>query len=123
MGCIMQRSVRDPQTATALDVEPVVQRHVTCPLCHTTDAFMSNDALAAGGAWRCTRCGQRWDARRLAAVAAYAAWTLERSIATGRTQGPLPPADTRVADVLVREGTVAYENGDTYRRLPLPLLS
>jgi transposase-like protein len=81
----MVRSFLDPQAATAhVDVEPVVQGHATCPLCHTTDVFMSDYALAAGGGWRCTRCGQQWDARRLATVAAYAAWTLERGTATGR---------------------------------------
>jgi hypothetical protein len=30
-----------------------------------------------GADWRCVRCGQHWDAARLAAVAAYAAWTID----------------------------------------------
>jgi hypothetical protein len=77
------RSFLGPPTAIALlDAEPVVQRHATCPLCHTTNASLSNDALAAGEGWRCIRCGQRWDARRLATVAAYAAWALDRGTAT-----------------------------------------
>ena len=84
----MVNRLLDPDAATPLlDVEPVVQRDATCPLCHTTDVSLSDGALAAGGVWRCTRCGQRWDARRLAAVAAYAAWTRQRGIATERTQG------------------------------------
>jgi tRNA(Ile2) C34 agmatinyltransferase TiaS len=48
----------------------------TCPYCHTAFALMSGGARAAGD-WRCLRCGQRWDARRLATVAAYASWALD----------------------------------------------
>jgi predicted Zn finger-like uncharacterized protein len=73
----MVRKFPQPQSATALlPIELEVQPHATCPLCHTTAASLSDDALAAGGDWRCTRCGQRWDTRRLATVAAYAARTL-----------------------------------------------
>ena len=81
----MVRRVPESQAAPALlEAEPVVRRHATCLLCHTTELSLSNDALAAGGGWRCRRCGQRWDARRLSTVAAYAAWARERdmSIAT-----------------------------------------
>ena len=58
--------------------EPVSDgsRLVSCPLCHTTHASLTRDALEAGGDWRCTRCGQRWDAGRLATVAAYAVWVV-----------------------------------------------
>jgi predicted Zn finger-like uncharacterized protein len=63
-------------------VEPVVQRDATCPLCHTT-ASLSNDALAAGEGWRCARCGQQWDARRLATAAAYAAWAVTSDVGAG----------------------------------------
>jgi len=45
-------------------------------MCHTS-AALSQSALEAGGAWRCVRCGQHWDAARLAAVAAYAAWSAD----------------------------------------------
>jgi hypothetical protein len=48
----------------------------TCPMCHTP-ATLSGSALEAGGDWRCVRCGQRWDAARLEAVAAYAAWRVD----------------------------------------------
>jgi hypothetical protein len=41
----------------------------TCILCHTIDHAVSEAALAAGGGWKCARCGQRWDAARLAAAA------------------------------------------------------
>jgi hypothetical protein len=44
----------------------------TCPLCHTMDTTITSDALAAGGTWRCIRCGQMWSADRLATAAAYA---------------------------------------------------
>ena len=44
----------------------------TCPLCHTLASAVTNDALAAGARWQCTRCGQTWSATRLAAAAAYA---------------------------------------------------
>jgi hypothetical protein len=43
-------------------------------MCHTA-ATLSQSAVEAGGDWRCARCGQHWDAARLAAVAAYAVWT------------------------------------------------
>jgi transposase len=44
----------------------------SCPLCHTVNPAMTDEALTAGASWQCTRCGQTWDAHRLAAVAAYA---------------------------------------------------
>lgn len=50
-----------------------------CPSCHTQDVSMTNLAVSAGADWRCSRCGSRWDAVRLAAVAAYAAWVSEHS--------------------------------------------
>jgi hypothetical protein len=43
-----------------------------CPFCHTEAAAMVQSALAAGGYWLCARCGQTWDANRLATQAAYA---------------------------------------------------
>jgi hypothetical protein len=43
----------------------------TCPFCHTADPTMTDDALTAGGAWQCVRCGQRWNAVRLATALAY----------------------------------------------------
>jgi hypothetical protein len=45
-------------------------------MCHTS-ARLSQSDLEAGGDWRCVRCGQHWDAARLAAVAAYAAWVVD----------------------------------------------
>ena len=67
-----------PLTTEALpDDGPDAPRYATCPMCHTPASMLRN-AVEAGGAWRCVRCGQHWDAGRLAAVAAYAAWTVDR---------------------------------------------
>ena len=70
-------------TAVLLDDEPDILRSATCPMCHTS-ATLSLSALEAGGDWRCIRCGQRWDAARLAAVAAYAAWSIDHDRAGRR---------------------------------------
>ena len=48
-----------------------------CPMCHTS-ASVTQDAIEAGGDWRCVRCGQHWDAARLATVHAYAGWAGDR---------------------------------------------
>lgn len=78
---LMIRNPSLPLVATALlEPEPDVSRGATCPLCHTTDASLTADALKTGGNWRCVRCGQRWDAARLATVAAYTAWVAERDV-------------------------------------------
>lgn len=47
------------------DVKP------TCPLCHTSSVTMTTAALLEGAYWRCTRCGQMWDALRLRTAATY----------------------------------------------------
>ena len=44
----------------------------TCLLCHTVDNAITQAGLDRGGYWRCQRCGQMWDAQRLAASQAYA---------------------------------------------------
>jgi hypothetical protein len=62
----------------------------TCPLCHTACALMSGGARETPENWRCVTCGQRWDARRLATVAAYASWALEHEKAV---RAPAPPWD------------------------------
>jgi hypothetical protein len=66
---------RPHTTAALLDNEPDV-RCATCPMCHTPSS-VTQHAIEAGGDWRCVRCGQRWDAARLAVVTAYAAWTID----------------------------------------------
>ena len=64
-------------TAALLDDEQGIARHAVCPMCHTS-ATVTQSAIEAGGDWRCVRCGQHWDARRLATVAAYAEWARDR---------------------------------------------
>lgn len=68
--------------------QSAVQRSATCPLCHTIEGSLSDEALAAGGGWRCTICGQRWDAPRLATVAAYAVWARERETTSRQSLSP-----------------------------------
>lgn len=75
MNSVMPRSV-SPVTAVLIDDKTDILPSATCPMCHTP-ATLSLSALEAGGDWRCVRCGQHWDARRLATVAAYAAWTVD----------------------------------------------
>jgi hypothetical protein len=60
-----------------------------CPSCHTQDRSMTNLAVSAGADWQCSRCGSRWDAVRLATVAAYAVWTSEHA---ARSVNPATPA-------------------------------
>ncbi len=67
---------RPDAIAVLLDDEPDTLQLATCPMCHTS-ATLTQSAIEAGGGWRCVRCGQHWDAERLAAVAAYAAWRVD----------------------------------------------
>jgi transposase-like protein len=84
----MVRSSSQPQVAaTLLDDERAAVRPVTCPMCHAP-APQTQSAIDAGAGWRCVRCGQRWDARRLSAVAAYAAWVVERAAVGERSTWP-----------------------------------
>jgi len=74
----MVHSLSRSHTAVALPHdEPDLVRCVTCPMCHA-DASLTQSAVAAGGAWRCVRCGQHWNADRLTAVAAYSVWVADR---------------------------------------------
>jgi transposase-like protein len=60
-----------------------------CPLCHTMSTRLSDESFASGGEWRCATCGQNWTARRLATVAAYAAWVVgEPAVSAGRRLAP-----------------------------------
>ena len=73
-------------TPSALESELVGL--ATCPLCHTEDASVTNRAVSAGADWHCSLCGWRWDAARLATVAAYAVWLAEH---TSSSIDPAPP--------------------------------
>jgi ribosomal protein L37AE/L43A len=72
-----------PPTAALLDDQPDVLRPGECPMCHTTS--LTQSARDTGGAWQCVRCGQHWNAERLAAVAGYAVWVAEHDRADGRS--------------------------------------
>lgn len=45
----------------------------TCPLCHTRDRVVTNEAVSKGADWKCSRCSHPWDRMRLANAAAYSA--------------------------------------------------
>ena len=68
------------------DVAPDLTGFATCPGCHTPHSRLTNPADSMGASWDCARCGQRWDAQRLAAVAAYAVWQAEHTAASAITQ-------------------------------------
>ena len=53
-----------------------------CPSCHTDDPSVTTLAVSAGADWRCSRCGSRWNAVRLATVTAYAVWVAEHTAAS-----------------------------------------
>jgi hypothetical protein len=68
-----------PLTKTPSLLAPELIGLATCPACHTADRSMTNLAVSVGADWQCVRCGSRWDAGRLATVAAYAEWLSERA--------------------------------------------
>ena len=74
-------------TAAVCGNEKLSQRAV-CPGCHTPHPSLTHQGLAGGVGWQCVRCGERWDARRLAAVAAYAAWVAERDAVAAAGAAP-----------------------------------
>ena len=59
---------------------------VACPSCLTARAQVSEEVAAAGGDWRCERCGERWTASRLATVAEYEAWSSARDSDPARSK-------------------------------------
>ena len=71
-------------------VEP--KGFATCPSCHTVDTALTNASLAAGANWRCGRCGQMWDQKRIATVTAYAAWDAARQRRQNQRRAGVPVA-------------------------------
>lgn len=63
-----------PSDTTPVPSQDERVRSAVCPLCHTSAAI----SLDAGDAWRCARCGQHWDSRRIDAVAGFEAWAALR---------------------------------------------
>ena len=68
-----------PSLNTPLALAPELVGLAVCPSCHTQDLSMTNLAVSGGADWHCSRCGSRWDAVRLATVAAYAVWVSEHT--------------------------------------------
>ena len=68
-----------PSLNTPSTLAPELVGLAMCPSCHTQDLSMTNLAVSAGADWQCSRCGSRWDAVRLATVAAYAVWVSEHT--------------------------------------------
>jgi transposase-like protein len=66
--------------SSSADVE--LAGFATCPSCHAEDPGVTRLAVSSGADWRCAQCGSRWDARRLATVAAYDIWVAERTAST-----------------------------------------
>ena len=71
-------TVKEAVYPTTPGIAVAPEGHATCPTCHMADATLTNASLAAGADWRCGRCGQMWDQKRIATVTAYAAWDLAR---------------------------------------------
>ena len=67
------------------------------PLVPHTGSKHDEPGVSAGAEWRCVQCGSRWDAVRLATVAAYEGW-----LAT-RAPSPVDPAPhaVKAADTIL----------------------
>lgn len=78
-----------PSLNTPSTLAPELVGLAVCPSCHTQDLSMTNLAVSAGADWQCSRCGSRWDAVRLATVAAYAVWVSRH---TATSVNPATPA-------------------------------
>ena len=72
------RPIGNPAFGSTPAVNSGLLQTATCPLCHTDEAETTDHALTCDERWRCARCGQRWSARRIATVAAYAEWAPQR---------------------------------------------
>lgn len=82
-----------PSLNTPSALAPELMGLATCPSCHTEDPSVTDLAVSAGADWQCSRCGSRWDAVRLATVAAYGVWLAEHTAASTRTHQRIVSAD------------------------------
>jgi ribosomal protein L37AE/L43A len=99
----MTHSSPQPQPAAARPDNTLdLSQGASCPMCHTPTATTRRE-VQAGSAWRCVRCGQHWDATRLAAVAAYSVWKSERDLVSRRSTNDSESAPNR--------GSVALQAG------------
>ena len=69
---------------TTVLVRTHLDEAAACAMCHTPALPLADADIAVGAGWQCLRCGQHWDASRLATVAAYAAWDRARTAAAHR---------------------------------------
>src|ERR1700742_2094211 len=74
-GVNIHRMSQIPSSPVPVTLAAAALRSVTCPLCHTPSS-LTHAAVEAGGEWQCIRCGQHWEATRLAALANYALWVV-----------------------------------------------
>jgi ribosomal protein L37AE/L43A len=77
---IAPRGLQSHATRVPLEDDGERVRSAMCPLCQTSATIR----LDAGDAWRCGRCGQLWDSRRLGAVAGFEAWAALRRTTDAR---------------------------------------
>ena len=75
----MASTVVAPRPSITSALAPDLTGLAMCPSCHTEDPSMTNLAVSRGADWQCSRCGSRWDAVRLATVAACAVWSSEHT--------------------------------------------
>jgi|EndMetStandDraft_4_1072995.scaffolds.fasta_scaffold528139_2 transposase-like protein len=68
----MMKNITSGTSANRILVADLVG-FATCPLCHTPDTVVTNQAVSGGADWICSRCSHPWDRVRLANAAAYAA--------------------------------------------------
>ena len=81
-----------PSLNTLSALVPEVGGLATCPSCHRQDRCITNLAVNAGADWQCSQCGSRWDAARLATVAAYAVWLAAHTSSVGPARYAEPAA-------------------------------
>ena len=73
----MTQSLDTPSSPRLPAAAPDALHTVSCPFCHTQHASSPPEALLRAESWSCVRCGQLWDAGRLATVEAYTAWAAD----------------------------------------------
>ena len=71
----MTTPLSSPRVTTTLEAPTDTLQRAVCPFCHTASPML--EAHQAEEGWQCVRCGQRWNARRLATAATYTAWAAE----------------------------------------------
>jgi hypothetical protein len=68
--------------------------NIECLLCHAVHAETFDGHAVR--AWRCGRCGQHWDAARVATVLDYQRWVKSEAATIGHTAaGQSPPPQLR----------------------------